>query len=375
MRARGPHRRAASAGRSGRTVADPAGRPADLVRRDFTATRQRSTDRWCGDITYIRPGGLAVPGHRHRPGLAPGRRIRHGRAPPRRAGLRGAGHGDAVRGGTVRGLILHSDRGIARRIQRSSQHLELEVLRYGRMRKRQQAIRAMRGQMSSPGRPSVAAARGPGAVLGRRSLAACRARTRRLRPACRRRSARGGSVRLAGCHRSCLAPLSGRYLSFAEREEIAILRAQELRGARDRPPRWAGRRRRSRESCAATRRPAVARLDYRATTAQWHAERRARRPKVGQARRERAAARVRAGPALAGAIARPDGEAVPGPTSAGSGAGTGVARTGAGPGRGARSRSRTGCGSTSPMMSPCGSPTRRSTRRCTSRAAARCAAS
>ena len=32
------------------------------------------------------------------------------------------------------------------------------------------------------------------------------------------------------------APLSGRYLSFAEREEIAILHAQQLRGARDRPP-------------------------------------------------------------------------------------------------------------------------------------------
>ena len=29
-------------------------------------------------------------------------------------------------------------------------------------------------------------------------------------------------------------PLSGRYLSFAEREEIALLRAQKLRGAGDR---------------------------------------------------------------------------------------------------------------------------------------------
>jgi hypothetical protein len=38
---------------------------------------------------------------------------------------------------------------------RSSQHLKLEVLRMG-AGKRQQAIRAMRGQMWSPGRPSAA---------------------------------------------------------------------------------------------------------------------------------------------------------------------------------------------------------------------------
>jgi hypothetical protein len=50
-----------------------------------------------------------------------------------------------------------------------------------------------------------------------------------------------------------LAPLSGRYLSFAEREEIALLRAQgcgrSLVGS-------VGRRRRSRGSCGAT--PALA---------------------------------------------------------------------------------------------------------------------
>src|SRR4249919_861853 len=51
-------------------------------------------------------------------------------------------------------------------------------------------------------------------------------------------------------------PQSGRYLSFAEREEIAISR--ELRRN------------------AATRSGG---LEYRATTAQWHAERSARRPK------------------------------------------------------------------------------------------------
>jgi len=43
-----------------------------------------------------------------------------------------------------------------------------------------------------------------------------------LRPVCHLRSDRGGSGRLAP---SSFASLSGRYLSFVEREEIAILHA------------------------------------------------------------------------------------------------------------------------------------------------------
>jgi hypothetical protein len=73
-------------------------------------------------------------------------------------------------------------------------------------------------------------------------------------------------------------PLSGRYLSFAEREEIAILHAQE-RGVCE-IARQLGR-------CASTisrelRRNAATRAggyDYRATTAQWRADRAARRPR------------------------------------------------------------------------------------------------
>jgi len=73
-------------------------------------------------------------------------------------------------------------------------------------------------------------------------------------------------------------PLSGRYLSFAEREEIAILHAQE-RGVCE-IARQLGR-------CASTisrelRRNAATGAggyDYRATTAQWHADRAARRPR------------------------------------------------------------------------------------------------
>ncbi len=77
------------------------------------------------------------------------------------------------------------------------------------------------------------------------------------------------------------SPLSGRYLSFAEREEIAILRAQG-EGVRE----IARRLRRSASTISRElRRNAATRggkLEYRATTAQWHADRRGRRPKVAK---------------------------------------------------------------------------------------------
>ena len=73
-------------------------------------------------------------------------------------------------------------------------------------------------------------------------------------------------------------PLSGRYLSFAEREEIAIWRAQR-HGVREIARRLA---RAPSTISRELRRNAATRsggLDYRATTAQWHADRSARRPK------------------------------------------------------------------------------------------------
>src|SRR5205809_3763331 len=73
-------------------------------------------------------------------------------------------------------------------------------------------------------------------------------------------------------------PPSGRYLSFSEREEIALLRAggagvREIARRLHRSPSTISRELRRN---AATR---SGRLEYRATTAQWHADRRARRPK------------------------------------------------------------------------------------------------
>ena len=73
-------------------------------------------------------------------------------------------------------------------------------------------------------------------------------------------------------------PVSGRYLSFAEREEIALCRAQG-RGVCEiarRLGRSASTISRELRRNAATRSGG---LDYRAVPAQWHAERSARRPK------------------------------------------------------------------------------------------------
>jgi Helix-turn-helix domain len=77
---------------------------------------------------------------------------------------------------------------------------------------------------------------------------------------------------------SSAKPLTGRYLSFSEREEIALLRAQGC------TIREVGRRigRASSTISRELRRNAATRsggLEYRATTAQWHAERSGRRPK------------------------------------------------------------------------------------------------
>jgi IS30 family transposase len=117
----------------------------------------------------------------------------------------------------------------------------------------------------------------------------------------------GGGMRTVTRH-----PLSGRYLSFEEREEIAILKAQG-HGVRV----IAGRLRRSPSTISRELRRNAAtrggRLEYRAANAQWHADRRARRPKVAKlAANDRLRDYVQ--DRLAGAVARPDGELVPGPT-------------------------------------------------------------
>ncbi|MGN6168681.1 MAG: IS30 family transposase [Solirubrobacteraceae bacterium] len=104
-----------------------------------------------------------------------------------------------------------------------------------------------------------------------------------------------------------LAPLSGRYLSFAEREEIAVLLAggcgvREIARRLGRAPSTISR---ELQRNAATR---TGRPEYRASAAQAHADRRARRPKPAKLAvnpRLRSYVQDR----LAGEVRRPDGSA------------------------------------------------------------------
>lgn len=121
---------------------------------------------------------------------------------------------------------------------------------------------------------------------------------------------KGGGMAPSHLSRSSKPP-SDRYLSFAEREEIALLRVQGhgVRKVARRLGRAASAISRELRRNAATR---GGNLDYRATTAQWHAERAARRHK-----RAKLATNARLQTCvqdrLAGAVTSPGGIAVPGP--------------------------------------------------------------
>lgn len=108
-----------------------------------------------------------------------------------------------------------------------------------------------------------------------------------------------------------LAPLSGRYLSFAEREEIAIFQAQrcgvrEIARRTSRSPSTISRELRRN---AATRSGG---LEYRATAAQWHADRKAKRPKMAKLAANDELRRY-VQDRLAGVIMASNGTKVPGP--------------------------------------------------------------
>ena len=117
--------------------------------------------------------------------------------------------------------------------------------------------------------------------------------------------------REAGGMAPCFGPHTGRYLSFAEREEIAICRAygygvREIARHLGRSPSTISRELRRN---AATR---GGQLVYRAVIAQWHRDRRASRPKTAKlAANNRLRRYVQ--DRLAGVICTPGGKAVPGP--------------------------------------------------------------
>ncbi|WP_419248080.1 transposase [Tritonibacter mobilis] len=106
-------------------------------------------------------------------------------------------------------------------------------------------------------------------------------------------------------------PLSGRYLCFAEREEIALYRAQGFGVC-------AIARKIGRSASTVSRelwRNAATRsggFEYRATTAQWHADRAARRPKLTKLA-QNDALRQYVEDRLSGQLSGPNGNIVAGP--------------------------------------------------------------
>jgi IS30 family transposase len=111
-----------------------------------------------------------------------------------------------------------------------------------------------------------------------------------------------------------LEPLSGRYLSFAEREDIAIWKAQgagvrQIARRLGRDPSTVSRELRRN---AATR---CGKLDYRASVAQWKAELIAQRPKTAKLV-ENDRLREYVQERLSGQVRRPDGTPVVGPVGA-----------------------------------------------------------
>ena len=188
--------------------------------------------------------------------------------------------------------------------------------------------------------------------------------------------ASGGFGRVAACRRSAQAPLSGRYLSFAEREEIALLRAtgcgvREIARQFGRSPSTISRELRRN---AATRggQSGLPRLDRAVACRPARAA-----PEAGQARRQRRGCATTCRTGCPGWCSGRTGARSPGPEGPVDRPSNMAARKDRRWAQGVEPGADlcTGCVSTSPMMSRCGSLTRRSTSRSMSRAAARCAAS
>jgi IS30 family transposase len=149
---------------------------------------------------------------------------------------------------------------------------------------RQQKVREYRGQIPSPGRPTVAwredRVRFWAAIARGVKTEDAAAEAGVSSPVAFRWFRHAGGV-----NPGLPATVSGRYLSSAERENIALWRAQKA-GVREiarrlgHSPSTISRELRRN---ASTR---TYRLEYKASIAQWHAERRARRPKIAKLLRD-----------------------------------------------------------------------------------------
>jgi hypothetical protein len=166
---------------------------------------------------------------------------------------------------------------------------------------------------------------------------------------------------------------AGRYLSFGEREEIAIELAKgtairEIARRLGRSPSTISREVRRN---AATR---GGNLDYRAIAAQWHADRAARRPRPGKLA-SNPALRAYVEQHLSGQVRNANGLGFAGPKVIWKKRHAVLRQSGAGQPPGAPSRSPIDFGSITRRIPPCASATRRSTSPYTSRVAVRCAVS
>jgi IS30 family transposase len=145
---------------------------------------------------------------------------------------------------------------------------------------RQKRVREYRGQIASPGRPTIAwredRVRFWIAIAGGAKTVDAGITAGVSEPVAHRWFKHAGGVNPQ------LPPsVSGRYISSSEREDIALWRAQgegvrQIARRLGRSPSTISRELRRN---ASTR---TYRLEYKASTAQWHAERRARRPRVAK---------------------------------------------------------------------------------------------
>lgn len=180
--------------------------------------------------------------------------------------------------------------------------------------KKRESSRALRAKLRSPGRPPVLhrAARRPfwqAIAKGLSSEAAAAVAGVSMVVGTRWFRQCGG---MPPSHLAASAPQpTGRYLSFAEREQIALARARGdgVREIARQLGRAASTISRELRRNAATR---CGEFDYRAHTAQWHADRAARRPKVAKLVTN-PSLRKYVQDRLAGNITTPGGKTIAGP--------------------------------------------------------------
>jgi IS30 family transposase len=210
-----------------------------------------------------------------------------------------------------RGVIHHSDQGSQAGLTWSSQHFKGRV---AMTRRRRRSDRSGRAPLFSPGRPVMAARdeqRRFWAAIAAGMASEDAALQAGLSQAVGTRLFRKAGGMPPAMFRPSAKPLSGRYLLFAEREEIALLRVQgcSMREVARRLGRAASTISRELRRNASTRSGS---FEYRATTAQWHAERSARRPKQAKLALS-PALRTYVEERLAGVVVAPSGAPVPGP--------------------------------------------------------------